>query len=92
MNDKRLVCENDEFYFYTNYMTENIESWCSTQMVNNNPPLENYRVLIAEHKPTGFMSYVLFDDKGEPIYENTIAEQVCSRISILRVKRGWGRL
>ena len=89
MNDKRLVCENDEFCFYTNYMTENIESWCSKQMTNNEPLLENYRVLIAEHKPTGFMSYVLFDDKGEPIYENTVAEQVCSHICMLRVKTRW---
>lgn len=89
MNDKRLVYENDEFYFYTNYMTENIEIWFSTQIANSAPPLENYRVLIAEHKSTGFMSYVLFDDKGTPIYENTVAEQVCSRICILRVKNGW---
>lgn len=80
--DKKLIFENNLCKFYTNDMCESLTNDCETYL-NDLPPLKNHKVYICEAKD-GKISYVLFNEKGEPITENNLFEGLAIEIEKLR--------
>lgn len=80
--DKKLIFENNLCKFYINDMCESLTNYCETYL-NNFPPLKNYKVYICEAKD-GEISYVLFNEKGEPIAQNNLTDGMAIEIEKLR--------
>lgn len=84
-SEKKLIHENEFVKVYETTTSNSLTKSCTRKMPNFYlAPLTGYRVYAVEEKDTGEWNWVLYNDKGEPIYVHSSMDTVDLHIMAMR--------
>lgn len=86
--DKLVYTSPQGLEFYTNSITESLTGWCERDNNGKLKPLTGYKVLKC-HMPNGEKALVLYNDKGEPVDDDTTMEGMAGKIDFLKLARSF---
>lgn len=82
--NEKLYFEDEKAKYYTNDFTASLTKFVREDNPSNGNKGINCFVLLAESKIDNVREYVIFNNKGVPVYSNYSYEAVCCQIDILQ--------
>lgn len=87
MTKTELMYENDKAKFYNTEMADTLTDYCTMNLGMRTPKLKGWKCYLALEKDTKTKSFVLFNDKGEPVYSTNKFDAMASHIDMIRLSR-----
>lgn len=84
-SEKKLVFESDLVRVYETTVANSLTKDCYREFPTMYlKPLKGFHVYAVEEKDSGVWHYVLYNDKGEPVYAHSQLDSISMHITFLR--------